>query len=73
MAGWPLSEGAAAQNEATRALKEMLGGARSKREQRAWLVSIGLVGLIYTVRVRTLKFLYTLVRNGSGSLAEALD
>lgn len=46
MAGQAMSEGAAAQSQATRELKEVLGRARSKREQRWWLVTVGIFGVI---------------------------
>jgi hypothetical protein len=54
MAGQAMSEGAAAQSQATRELKEMLGRSRSKRGQREWLVAVGFVGVIMGMGLWTL-------------------
>ena len=54
VAGRALSEGAAAQNEATRELKETLGRARSKRGQREWLVVVGVLGVMVGILLWTL-------------------
>jgi hypothetical protein len=43
-AGRALSEGAAAQNAATRDLREVAGQVRTVQEQRRWLMAVGTVG-----------------------------
>lgn len=45
-AGRALSEGAAAQSQATRELREVTGQARAVREQRWWMITIGALGII---------------------------
>lgn len=45
-AGRALSEGAAAQSAATRELREVAGRVRTAQEQRQWLVTVGVVGVL---------------------------
>jgi hypothetical protein len=54
VSGRALSEGAAAQSEATRELKEILGRARSKRGQQEWLVVVGVLGVMVGMLLWTL-------------------
>ena len=54
VAGKAMSEGATAQSQATRELKEMLGRARSKRGQREWLITTGLIGVMVGMLLWTL-------------------
>lgn len=46
IAGRAMSEGAAAQSQATAELKEVIGRARTAQEQRRWLLTIGVLGVM---------------------------
>ena len=54
VAGRAMSEGAAAQSQATRELKDMLGRKRSTREQREWVFVAGAGGVMVGMLLWTL-------------------